>query len=499
MIMKKCLAISLIFIMIISVLTIIPVGAKTGGDVNGDGKLNAKDVTTIMKHLIGNTLSSFDVTAADFNNDGKVNAKDVTSLMKALVSTKADSNDFTDAYSAYLRILSDNKKTIDANNWESNRGESLGHGTMISPVVFSDVYGDETPEMIYLSETRWMNYPIISLNIVTYENGKSKTLYFNEHYFGGPAAGGIYSLFFFRLKGEKTLRVCELSNDDWVKTEYSEFKEQNGALVKVETLKRFSYYSGIVNGTMKTKTDYSRYGSPISEKEYEADVSSMKAKIETILLTNNLKDDFAAETIARNGYPAMSCDEAITHLRGIIGSSSETDSDVDKPVDEDLFSAIAGRYVFSTGVGAWSTVLLIAPDGTFTGSYYDTMNQGYAPSGYADLVYRAEFHGNVVNLRKENNYTYVFEIGNFVYDTVTGTKEEGYLGNDFVLYYNTTALGVSGGVAFYYYGEGAPTNELPDYFIQGLKLFGFSGSEPHTTRAGLYNITTKEAFISLPR
>ena len=58
------------------------------GDVNGDGKLNAKDVTALMKYLVGVSPYPFFLANADFNNDGKVNAKDVTSLMKFLISPK---------------------------------------------------------------------------------------------------------------------------------------------------------------------------------------------------------------------------------------------------------------------------------------------------------------------------------------------------------------------------------------------------------------------------
>ena len=59
--------------------------AGASGDVNGDGKVNAKDVTAIMKHLVGNTPANFILSAADTNGDGKINAKDVTWLMKKLV------------------------------------------------------------------------------------------------------------------------------------------------------------------------------------------------------------------------------------------------------------------------------------------------------------------------------------------------------------------------------------------------------------------------------
>ena len=57
---------------------------KTPGDVNRDGKLNARDVTALMKAIVRGAASS--AANADFNADGKVNAKDVTALMKKLVA-----------------------------------------------------------------------------------------------------------------------------------------------------------------------------------------------------------------------------------------------------------------------------------------------------------------------------------------------------------------------------------------------------------------------------
>jgi hypothetical protein len=62
--------------------------AYTIGDVNGDNKLNAKDVTALMKFLVGAAPKGFVEAAADYDGNGKVNAKDVTKLMKDLVSGK---------------------------------------------------------------------------------------------------------------------------------------------------------------------------------------------------------------------------------------------------------------------------------------------------------------------------------------------------------------------------------------------------------------------------
>lgn len=58
------------------------------GDVNLDLKVNAKDVTALMKYLVGSAPQNFEEGAADYNGDGKINAKDVTALMKYIVGAK---------------------------------------------------------------------------------------------------------------------------------------------------------------------------------------------------------------------------------------------------------------------------------------------------------------------------------------------------------------------------------------------------------------------------
>lgn len=55
------------------------------GDVNGDGNVNAKDVTSLMKMLISpDPILS---TVTDVKADGRLNAKDVASLMKLIIGS----------------------------------------------------------------------------------------------------------------------------------------------------------------------------------------------------------------------------------------------------------------------------------------------------------------------------------------------------------------------------------------------------------------------------
>lgn len=59
---------------------------ENAGDANGDGRINAKDVTAVMKAIVGKSAPGYIERLADANGDGKINAKDVSLLMKRIVS-----------------------------------------------------------------------------------------------------------------------------------------------------------------------------------------------------------------------------------------------------------------------------------------------------------------------------------------------------------------------------------------------------------------------------
>ena len=55
------------------------------GDANGDGAVNARDVTALMKHIAGGRKSAINESQCDFNRDGQINARDVIALMRAVM------------------------------------------------------------------------------------------------------------------------------------------------------------------------------------------------------------------------------------------------------------------------------------------------------------------------------------------------------------------------------------------------------------------------------
>lgn len=60
------------------------------GDVNGDFRVNSKDIIAVMKHISGVLeLSDRDKPFADVNGDGNINAKDIIEIMRLMLVTWA--------------------------------------------------------------------------------------------------------------------------------------------------------------------------------------------------------------------------------------------------------------------------------------------------------------------------------------------------------------------------------------------------------------------------
>ena len=68
------------------------------GDVNGDGKVNSRDVIAVMKAVLAQNAgmaypAGFIFKAADMNGDGKLNSRDVISVMKAVIAAEQEPSD----------------------------------------------------------------------------------------------------------------------------------------------------------------------------------------------------------------------------------------------------------------------------------------------------------------------------------------------------------------------------------------------------------------------
>ena len=165
-----------------------------------------------------------------------------------------------------------------------------------------------------------------------------------------------------------------------------------------------------------------------------------------------------------------------------------------KASDEFTFADLSyWEFWFSSGVGAWSTGLSVAEDGSFSGSYQDTdmgdMGDGY-PNG---TVYYSEFTGQFTQPVKLNDYTYSVEIESIEY--VYGVDTEEII--DGARYVYTEANGIVDTDYLYFYLPGAPLDELPQEYREWAGYYDLSQiDETELPFYGLYNVNMQSGFVS---
>lgn len=150
---------------------------------------------------------------------------------------------------------------------------------------------------------------------------------------------------------------------------------------------------------------------------------------------------------------------------------------------ENIFEQLPSEFIFSSGAGAWMTVLNIADDGTFTGEYHD--------SNY-DEVYICNFSGRFSKPEKISEYIYSMNLEHIAQE---GTPGDVYYEND-IKYIVSDPYGMDNADQFYIYLPGAPISELSDDFLSWAHL----GYPPirETTPAGyfgIYNVGGQQGFV----
>lgn len=150
------------------------------------------------------------------------------------------------------------------------------------------------------------------------------------------------------------------------------------------------------------------------------------------------------------------------------------------------------EFHFNSGAGAWGTVLLIHPDGSFTGTFQDTdMGSGEDPEYPNGCVSYSDFSGKFAQPVWLDEHSCTLKILDIQYAQEPGTSEI----KDGILYSYDTAYGLTETEGLVLYLPGTPLPELPEDYMPWAGLYGHEGTEfPHY---GLYNPGHKTGFYSL--
>lgn len=116
------------------------------------------------------------------------------------------------------------------------------------------------------------------------------------------------------------------------------------------------------------------------------------------------------------------------------------------------------NLTFASGVGAWSTDVVLQNDGSFSGMYSDwnPATEDYLPP--RGELYICEFTGKFTDIEKLNDYSYQMTIGDMVLENPIG---EEWIEDD-MLYIATEPYGLDGGEQFILYTPDTPLTELSE-------------------------------------
>lgn len=347
-----------------------------------------------------------------------------------------------DAYKAYLEVLQSHSEEI-----------LFFANTFIYTtdyIVIDDVNDDSIPDLLFMAGNESDYYQQADLHIYTYnpDKGEAFEVYVANSLDFMAASGGVYTVFSRNDTDEIVISSAGGDLDWFITITTLTFNINEGAqetdILEYESYEEWSEDgSDIIGNTVTVTHDGMTYG----EDYYNDYISDLSGRVDKILISDEYPADNMFGWDTWNSI-AMSYDEAIAFL------SDSNSGDVD-------FSAIAGTYCFSSGVGAWMTEMTIYDDGTFEGGFHDS--EYTSGEGYASVLYVAEFEGSFSGIRQTGGLTYEMELADL---TFTKTEADNYIDDQFeggMLYsYQTTAYGLDDATTIEIYLPGYLKSDLTE-------------------------------------
>ena len=176
-------------------------------------------------------------------------------------------------------------------------------------------------------------------------------------------------------------------------------------------------------------------------------------------------------------------------------NTSETD-EIGKDETSFSYADLSGiEFCFCSGAGAWSTTMTIGEDGSFEGLYCDA-DMGDAGEDYPDGIrYWCKFSGQLSELTKIDELTYMAELTNISYEDTVGKEEYA----DGVRYIYTDAYGLDNAGTLYFYLPGTKRENLSEDCLSWVSQVMYDEDYNPVEELNfvcLYNKEGEEAFYS---
>ena len=161
--------------------------------------------------------------------------------------------------------------------------------------------------------------------------------------------------------------------------------------------------------------------------------------------------------------------------------------------EEDLFSKIQGKWFeFSSGVGAWSTELIMAENGAFSGNFHDS-EMGETGEGYPNgTVYGCTFHGQFSDPEKVDETTWKVKIK---VEMDEGQVPEAI--EDQIRYVTAPPYGLEKAETVMIHETGTPIEKLPEGFMSWSHMQEVDPDAKTLPYYGIWNETDDAGFVSI--
>lgn len=304
--------------------------------------------------------------------------------------------DYHEAYNAYKDVLIRDESAIREYTWQFKEDEPR-------PVVFADVMGDNTPEMIYVFAdfNPKANSKSLKMRIMSYDGASAVEGYtYDMSGYTENLGGGMFA---FQINGEKNLYTYYRMNGMFNNELYSRFTETGEYSLAPEEIVYYQDDRGL-----GVEMDGRINGNTVSQSEAKTERDALLNNAETLLLSSS--------DSSGNSYPrtlgikaenkSMTYDEAIEFINKFNSGAEEIG-----------YSVVKGNYTARKN-GMTSGTIKIDSVGTFVSEI-----SGQSGGEYIKSVCR----GRITNLAQENEYKYTFYVADIKLDNEPETTREEYI------------------------------------------------------------------------
>ena len=262
--------------------------------------------------------------------------------------------------------------------------------------------------------------------------------------------------------------------------------------INTESLFNISKTQKYEQGTTEEVSLYSYYENGVSvdtdKDTYNLKVDSFFEEYKNLYLTmdNIIGKDFdsADETTQRSSL--LKCYKSFNY-DGYKENTYEDDGS-----GPAIISTLTEEFLFSSGAGAWGTVVSINADGSFTCNYHDS-DMGMVGDNYPKgTAHKADATGTFSDIKRINDYTYCMTMSELTYEKEPDTEEI----KDNIKYIYSTAYGLAEAKRVYLYTPDAPISELPRDFLNCIHVTGTPAEGSTLGFYALYNVDEHYGFTS---